>query len=124
MNVSECAGLPIRILLFSAAADALVPKMMLLVPVVRVEPALTPITLGDLLSGSITAAGEADLFTFAGTEGDVIAMTLVETTDWGGCCGGVNDARLTLFSPAGAQLIFHDSNLHRSNRIWIVALRS
>ena len=74
------------------------------------SPDPTPITLGDLLSGTIDAAGEADLFTFAGTAGDVIALTLVETTSWGPTCCGTNDARMTLFSSAGAELAFFDSN--------------
>ncbi len=61
---------------------------------------------GDLLSGSIDAAGEEDVFTFPGTAGQVIDLTLVETSNW----GAGNAARGRLLSPSGAQVGQFDSN--------------
>ena len=55
---------------------------------------------GDLVSGSIDAAAEADFYTLAGQADDVITLALVEPSNWG---ISSNDARLTLFAPSGAQ---------------------
>ena len=73
------------------------------------SPSPTAISCGDVLSGSITAQGEADLFTFNGGAGQAITITLAETTDWGGSFGA-NDAQVTLFSPGGVQLTVFDSD--------------
>jgi hypothetical protein len=53
---------------------------------------------GDLVSDSIAVAGEVDYFTFDGTQDDIVELTLVETSDWGGTSGWV-DARMTIFPP-------------------------
>jgi uncharacterized protein YjdB len=75
-------------------------------------PVAGGLTCGDLVSGSIEAAGEVDEYTFEGTSGAVISLVLVETTDWGGFQGG-NDARGTLLSPTDAQVAMFDSNAQR-----------
>ena len=62
---------------------------------------------GDLISGSIDAAAEADFYTLTGQADDVITLALVETSNWG---LSSNDARLTLFAPEGAKVISFDSN--------------
>ena len=71
------------------------------------SPGPTAIALGDVLSGSIDAAAESDFFTYAGTAGDIISLTLVETSSWAFAV----DARLTLFSASGAELLEVDSNV-------------
>ena len=77
-------------------------------PTVPVDGTLT---YGDLLSAAIDAPGEADQYTFVGSEGDVISIALVETTDWGGY-GGENDARGVLYAPSGAAVgSYFDSNV-------------
>ena len=58
----------------------------------------TPLACGDLLSGSIEGSGEADFFSFTGNSGEVIDLTLTETSDWGDF--GRNDARLTVIEVA------------------------
>ena len=67
-------------------------------PVAQVNGTLT---CGTLLAGSITEAGEVDLLTFTGTAGQVVDLTLVETSAWGGVAGISNDARGQLFAPSG-----------------------
>ena len=64
---------------------------------------------GGLVLGSIEESGEVDLITFDGTLDRVVTLTLVETPDWGGS-GGRNDARATLFSPSGQNILVVDSN--------------
>ena len=54
--------------------------------------------------------GEADFFSFTGNGGEVIDLTLTETSDWGDF--GRNDARLTLFSPTG---VGFDSSAQQSS---------
>ena len=69
----------------------------------------TPLACGDLLGDSIDTPGEVALFRFSGTAGQVIDLTLVETSNWGGSTGQV-DARATVFSPTGVQVAQFDSN--------------
>ena len=54
----------------------------------------------------MSAPAESDLFTFTGSAGDLVAFTLVETNSWGITS---SDARVTLFSPAGAEILTFDS---------------
>ena len=68
----------------------------------------TPLACGDLLSGSIDASGEADFFSFTGNSGEVLDLTLTETSNWGDAFGS-NDAQLTLFSPTAVEVILFDS---------------
>jgi hypothetical protein len=56
---------------------------------------------GSTISESITQAGEVDLFTFSGTSGQDVTLTLTETSNWGGFQGG-NDVRGLLYAPSGA----------------------
>ena len=68
---------------------------------------------GDLLSASIDVAGEIDVFRFAGVTGDVIALTVVETSNWGVVSfdPGRNDARMTVRAPSGTVVGTFDSNV-------------
>jgi len=71
-----------------------------------------PVTLscGGLESGLINTPGEVELFDFTAQAGDLISLTLVESSnDWGGL-GGSADARATLFSPSGNEEVTFDSN--------------
>ena len=54
-------------------------------------------------------AGEVDLITFTGNTNEVVTLTLVETSNWGGLQGR-NDARVTLFTPSAVPLGFFDSD--------------
>lgn len=74
---------------------------------VNVNP--TPISLGDLISASISVGGEVDYYSFDANTGDVVVFTLTETTTWGGT-GGAYDAQITLFAPSGALVTAFDSN--------------
>ena len=67
------------------------------------------LSCGDLIPGSIDAAAEAEFYTLTGQANDVITLTLVETSNWGGTAGSA-DARLTLFAPSGAEVVTFDSN--------------
>ena len=64
---------------------------------------------GDTSAGSITTAGQSQLWRFDATASSVVTLTITETTDWGGSLGA-NDARLTLFDPSGTQIDEFDSN--------------
>jgi hypothetical protein len=64
---------------------------------VAAPPPAGSLSLGDLVSGSIDVAGESDFFTYSGTAGDIIVLTLVETPQWP---GSSVDAQLTLFNAA------------------------
>lgn len=46
---------------------------------------------------------------FSGNAGDLIALTLVETSNWGGSFGA-NDAVGTVGAPSGTVVGTHDSN--------------
>ena len=71
------------------------------------SPDVVPLASGDLVSGSIDASGQTDLFTFGGQTGDLVSLTLSETSNWG---SSINDARATVVTPTGDQLILFDSN--------------
>ena len=64
---------------------------------------------GELLSASVDVAGEVDLITFTGNTNEVVALTLVETSNWGGLQGR-NDARVTVLAPSGTEVITFDSS--------------
>lgn len=70
------------------------------------SPGSVPIGPGDLASDAIDAAADVDLFTFTGLAGDLLSVTLSETSNWG---SSFNDARATVFTPTGAELIVFDS---------------
>ncbi len=63
--------------------------------------AQTPILCGDPVAGSIDTPGEFDLFSFEGTTGDDIFLTLVQT---GGFTGFFDTAQATLFDPDSLQV--------------------
>ncbi|MCP4408482.1 MAG: hypothetical protein GY807_12100, partial [Gammaproteobacteria bacterium] len=73
------------------------------------SPDAVALNCGDLLSGSIEAVSEVDLFTFTAVAGDTVSITLSETD---GFTGFIN-ARATLFSPQGGRLGLFDSNSQR-----------
>ena len=68
---------------------------------------------GSLVSGAMEVPGEVDLITFTGQVGQVIDLTLVEVTSWGGV-SSANDARGTLFAPSGVQVAQFDSNAQQT----------
>ena len=71
------------------------------------SPDAVPIACGETASDAIDAPADVDLFTFAGLGGDNVTFGLTETSNWG---SSFNDARATIFSPAGVQLGLFDSN--------------
>ena len=73
------------------------------------DPVQAALSCGDLVSDAIDAQAEVDQFTFTGQVGDLVTLTLSETSNWGGI-NGANDARATVFTPAGDVLITFDSN--------------
>ena len=70
------------------------------------EPA--SLSCGDLVSGSIDAAGETDQFTFSAEAGDVVSITVSDTDGEFVTTGA--DARVFLFSPTGVQLGLFDAD--------------
>jgi len=72
----------------------------------------TPLECGNLLSGAISAAGEVDQFTFSGHTGQLIDLTLVQTTGFDGVHGVF--AQFTLRSPAGVLQGPFNANTQRS----------
>ena len=75
-------------------------------PIAEVNDTLT---CGKLIGGEIGVPGEMDLVTFSGRVGQIIDLTLVETSNWGGSNGNI-DARMRVFAPSGADLGVFDSN--------------
>ncbi|MCK4622077.1 MAG: Ig-like domain-containing protein [Desulfuromonadales bacterium] len=73
----------------------------------RVVPAVG-LTCGDLVAGSIDAAGEIDEFTFSAQSGDVVDLTLVRTGGFDSFYGRV--PRATVFTPTGAVLAAFNAN--------------
>ncbi len=65
------------------------------------------VACGGAVSDAIEAAADVDLFTFAGQGGDTVTIALTETSSWG---SSFNDARATIFDPAGDQVGLFDSN--------------
>jgi len=61
----------------------------------------TVTSCGALITASLDAAGEVDEFSFDGSAGSIIKITLVETSNFGGPNGSV-DARGLLIAPSGA----------------------
>jgi len=71
-------------------------------------PGTPAIALGDLTTTTIDAAGEVDLFTFDGSDGDVVLLTLTEGS---GFNAGSQSPRVNIFTPSGALLRnFFDAN--------------
>ncbi len=66
-----------------------------------------PIACGDLISGSITAAGEFHEYEFTGSTGDFITITLSESS-FG--TSSAHDARVTLYAPSDALVGSFDSD--------------
>jgi len=60
---------------------------------------------GDLLSDALNAVAEVDLFDFSGSAGQVVQITISETSGF----SGSNAARATLISPSGQELAVIDS---------------
>ena len=54
-------------------------------------------------------AGGIHIIRFSGNPGDLIALTLVETSNWGGSCEA-SDALGTLRAPSGTVVGTYDSN--------------
>ena len=67
---------------------------------------------GSLLQGKIEAPGEVDLITFSGQAGQVIDLTLVQTSGFDAIRNIF--ARFTLFSPTNERLGPFDANTQRS----------
>ena len=59
------------------------------------------IVLGDIVLSSISAAAEVDFYRFTGATGDVIVLTLIETTSFGSI---FNFPQVTVFAPSGTQV--------------------
>jgi hypothetical protein len=76
-----------------------------LVPPAAIEANLVP---GDLVSGSIDAAGETDLYTFSGTTGEQIAIAIVQTSGF-----SPSAANMTLYSPSGELVSGQSYNANR-----------
>jgi hypothetical protein len=51
---------------------------------------------GDLITGTIDAPAESDLYTFSGADGNIITISIVQTDGFTG-----TNANLTLYSPSG-----------------------
>ena len=64
------------------------------------------ITCGELVSGTISAAAQVNEYAFAGQAGNLINLTIGETSGFAGSI----DARLTLTAPSGAVVTVFDSN--------------
>ncbi len=81
------------------------------------DPDGTELFCGSLNPGFIEEDGEVDQFFFKGQVGQVIDLTLVETSNWSGSLGSgrtSNDARGTLFAPSGAEVGQFDSNTQQT----------
>lgn len=63
-----------------------------------ITPGMPALASGDLVQATIDASAEVDLFTFAGTSGDVIFLTLTEGS---GFNTGSQAPRIQVFSPSG-----------------------
>ena len=61
---------------------------------------------GDLVCGTIGTAGQVDLFTFSGTMGATVDLTLSDT---GGFAFRV-EAAATVFAPSGANVVAFNAN--------------
>jgi hypothetical protein len=57
---------------------------------------------GDLISGTIAAAGEVDIYRFAGQAGQIISLALASTGGFSPRPGGSGNVALTLLAPSGA----------------------
>ena len=75
-------------------------------------PATPTMVLGDLVTGQIAAPAGVDLYSFTGSSGDVIALTVVETTSWGGS-GETYDPQVTVFDPSGTALTVFEAHDRR-----------
>jgi methionine-rich copper-binding protein CopC len=67
---------------------------------------------GDILPESLTQAAEVDQFTFTGTTGDKILLTLVDTS--GGLYTSGNYSQIYLYSPTGAYVGYVNATSHAS----------
>ena len=68
--------------------------------IVPPSPDAVALSCGSRVDGTITAGAEADLFTFTGTAGEVVALLLSETVAFTG-----NQAPFaTVFSPTGVEV--------------------
>ncbi|HLJ17180.1 MAG TPA: PKD domain-containing protein, partial [Bryobacteraceae bacterium] len=63
-------------------------------------------TCGDIMSGSITAAGQVDRYTFTGTANGIVTLTLADT---GGFGFGI-DAVANVFAPSGKPVVGFGAN--------------
>ena len=70
------------------------------------------VACGDLLTGTISAAGEVDLITFTGQVNDVIDLTFVQTAGFDAFRGVL--AHATVFAPSGVQVDVFDANAQRT----------
>ena len=75
------------------------------------SPDAVALGCGDLVSGSIDAAAEVDVFHFSGEAGDVVSITVADTGGEFVTTGA--DARVFLFSPMGVQLGLFDADSGR-----------
>ncbi len=66
----------------------------------------TTLSCGDLVSGSITAVGQTDQYTFQGQAKEIVTLTLVDT---GGFAPGT-EAVATVLSPSGQTLVSFPAN--------------
>ena len=61
---------------------------------------------GDLVCGTIGAAGQVDLLTFSGTMGATVDLTLVDTAGF----RAFVEAGATVFAPSGANVVAFNAN--------------
>ena len=73
-------------------------------------PGSPVVTKGGVTSDGIGSAAEVDVFTYAGTNGESLTITLTETAGFSGSI----DARVTLFAPSGAVVTSFDSTAQQT----------
>jgi hypothetical protein len=70
-------------------------------------PVNATLVKGSLVSSTVAAPGQVDVYDFVGQAGQTILVTLAETA---GFSGSVSAARVTILAPSGAQLAAFISN--------------
>lgn len=68
------------------------------------------LAVGGLITATVSAAAEVDVYTFAGQAGENVLLTLAQTSGF----NSLVHARATVLSPAGTQLVVFDSNAQRT----------